>query len=114
MSRQKTLAVDFDGTICKYQPFKDGIIWQEPNEGAVDILTKLNEQGWRIIVFTCRAREEWRKEEGHLGIIAVQDWLDKYHIPYYEVTAEKPIATAYIDDRGLRFTNWQDIKNYFI
>lgn len=112
---RKTLAIDFDGTICKYQPFGDGIIYQEPNEGAADIIQKLKDNGWKIIIFTCRAREEWRDKDGiHYGISSIFDWCRKFDIPFDEITAEKPIATAYIDDRAIRFTNWQDIKNYFI
>ena len=110
--REKTLAIDFDGTICKEQSFKDGEIWQEPNEGAVEVITKLKSQGWKIIVFTCRARPQW--DNYPAGIDQVSNWLIKHNIPFDEITSNKPIARAYIDDRAIRFTNWQDIKNYFI
>lgn len=112
MSRHKVLAVDFDGTICKYQHFKDGVIWQEPQEGAQEILAALRVQGWKIIVHTCRVAQIHADYQE--SIIAVAEWLKKHNIEVDGITAEKPIATAYIDDRGLRFTNWQDIKNYFI
>lgn len=109
MSNRKTLAIDFDGTLCKYQSFGDGVIYQEPNVGAVDVVNKLYNNGWKIIIFTCRARHEF----GGDGIDSIKAWLDRFGIPHHEITAEKPIATAYIDDRAIRFTNWQDIKNYF-
>lgn len=109
---RKTLAIDFDGTICKYQPFKDGIIWQEPNEGAKEVLTKLHDNGWKLIVHTCRAKKSF--ENWAASIAEIEAWLNKHGIPFDDITDEKPIATAYIDDRGLRFTSWQDIKNYFI
>lgn len=109
--KSQTLSIDFDGTICKYQPFKDGKIWQKPNEGAPEIIQKLYER-FNIVVFTCRARPDWPDIERAKNEISL--WLMKYNIPFDEITGVKPIATAYIDDRGLRFTNWQDIKNYFV
>lgn len=109
--KSQTLSIDFDGTICKYQPFRDGKIWQEPNEGASEIITKLYER-YNIIVFTCRARPDWIDVD--LAKAEIGEWLDKHKIPYDEITGVKPIAQAYIDDRGLRFTNWQDMKNYFL
>lgn len=109
--KDKTLAIDFDGTICKYQPFKDGVIWQTPNEGAKEVITKLYEK-FNIAVFSCRARPDW--EDYEQSVANIEEWLKKYEIPFDLVTGIKPIAIAYIDDRGLRFTNWQDMKNYFI
>ena len=108
--RKKTLAIDFDGTICKYQKF--GPITNEPNEGAKEIITQLKEAGWIIIVHTCRAKKEF--EDYQKSIDDIRDWMDHHSIPFDEITASTPIATAYIDARGIRFTNWQDIKNYFL
>lgn len=107
---RKTLAIDFDGTICKYQKF--GPIINPPNEGAKEIITQLKEAGWIIIIHTCRVRPDWEDVEN--SIDEIDAWLHKYEIPFDQITAIKPIATAYIDDRGIRFTTWQDIKNYFI
>ena len=36
---------------------------------------------------------------------------DAYKI---KVVGGKPKAHWYIDDRAIRFTNWKDIKNYFV
>jgi hypothetical protein len=40
----------------------------------------------------------------------VQEWCDKYDISKYitEITAEKPRAILYIDDKAYRFENWND------
>ena len=37
------------------------------------------------------------------------DWLDKHEIPYDEVWFGKPLADLYIDDKGYRFDNWNDV-----
>lgn len=112
--RKKTLAIDFDGTLCRYQPFKDGDIHEEPMEGAVEVIIKLHDAGWKLILWTVRVRPDWPDHKKQLANIkwwlANQGILEKFE----EITATKPIATAYIDDHAIRFTNWQDIKNYFL
>lgn len=105
-----TLALDFDGTICKFQSF--GPLTNPPNEGAQEAITKLKDAGWKIIVHTCRARPDWPDVKATLA--EIERWMKKWKIPYDEITAIKPLATAYIDDRGIRFTNWKDMQNYFI
>ena len=36
--------------------------------------------------------------------------MDKYEIPYDSIlNVEKPLATYYIDNRGIHFTNWADV-----
>ena len=51
---------------------------------------------------------------GKTGTELVWEWLKKHKFDKYisKVTSEKPRATAYIDDRGIRFTDWDScIKN---
>lgn len=109
---KKTIGIDFDGTICKKQHFGDGKIYQEPNEHAKRTIDRLKESGYSIVVFTVRLHEKFggdiqaKKDE-------IARWLNKYEIPFDEITNCKPEAIAYIDDRAIRFTNWQDIENYF-
>lgn len=108
---QKTIAIDFDGVIHRYSKgWHDGTIYDVPMDGAIEALERLMSRGYRMVIFTCRA-------ETQEGAIAVYEWIDKhlnidsrYNI---EVTDKKPKAIAYIDDRGIRFTNWPDVLNYF-
>src|SRR5258708_2390703 len=103
MSNKKILAVDFDGVIHKYSHgWMDGSCYDEPMEGALEMIQKLMEAGYQIVVFTAR------QPQGD-----VKDWLEKYNFPVMDITNEKPMALAYIDDRAIRFTNWRDIGNYF-
>ena len=50
---------------------------------------------------------EWKRKQ-------ITDWLELYKIPYDDLTNQKPPAIAYIDDRAVRFTNWNDIGNYYL
>ena len=100
---QKTIAIDFDGVIHKYSKgWKDGACYDDPMEGSLEALNRLKRKGYNIVIFT--ARED---------IGAVQWWFEDHAGWVPEVTNRKPIAIAYIDDRGIRFTNWKDILNYF-
>jgi hypothetical protein len=109
---KRTLAIDFDGTICKKQPYGNGIIYETPNDGAIEKINKLF-YSFRIVIFTTRLNPDL---EGDLDFKREQivKWLEMYQIKYDELTNNKPQAFAYIDDRAIRFTNWQDITNYFI
>lgn len=99
---KKTIAVDFDGVIHKYsEGYHDGTIYDELMEGAKDALFRLR-QRYEVVVFSVREPQQ------------IIDWLDKQNIVVDEVTNVKPKAVVYIDDRGLRFTNWKDMLNYLI
>lgn len=108
----KTIAIDFDGTICKKQSYGNGEITETPNENASEIIKNLFQE-YKIVIFTTRLNpdfggniEEKRKE--------IENWLIKYGIPFDLVTNNKPSAMVYIDDRAIRFTNWQDVSNYLL
>jgi hypothetical protein len=107
----KTIAVDFDGVLHRYSKgWQDGAIYDPPVEGAVEAFYKLIAAGFDIVVFTTRKDTK-----------AVASWMHKHfdfekrigHFWEPQITNEKPLALAYIDDRGIRFTNWPDILKYF-
>lgn len=110
---QKTIAIDFDGTICVKQSYGDGTIHEIPKDGASHIINKLKNEGYQVVIFTTRLNPKfggdlaWKKEQ-------IENWCKKYDIPFDDITNNKPEAFIYIDDRALRFTNWQDMGNYFI
>jgi uncharacterized HAD superfamily protein len=109
---QKTLGIDFDGTLCKKQPYGDGLIYEGPNTDARKVMQNLREEGFRLVVFTTRLNPGF---PGNVDqkLHEIENWLIKHDIPFDLVTNNKPSAIAYIDDRAIRFTNWQDISNYF-
>ncbi len=99
----KRLLVDFDNVIHDAKSgWLEGIIYGGLIEGAKEKIELLQKSGFEVIVFT--ARED---------TVTVKEWLYKNGLEL-EVTNIKLPALAYIDDRAIRFTNWEDIVKYFI
>jgi hypothetical protein len=105
---RQTLCIDFDGVIYPYSHgWADGVITESPVPGAIEALWSLREAGYAIVIHTTRCREPG--QAGH-----IRAWLEDHGAPViWKVTAEKVPALAYIDDRAVRFTNWDDIRKRF-
>lgn len=96
--RRKTLAVDFDGVVHRYSKgWQGGAIYDPPVRGTTSALHKLS-QRYELVLFT--ARED---------LAAVRRWLvyHNLHHLFADVTNRKPAAWAYVDDRGVRFSSWE-------
>lgn len=104
--RPPTICVDLDGTILEYDGWKGPDHFGEPLPGAYEALSNLKAAGWLIIIYTTRGNEE---------DVAMQ--LKKHNLPFHYINytpyqppgsnAGKPIADVYLDDRAIRFENWQ-------
>lgn len=93
----KTVVFDFDGVIHKYSKgWQDGSIYDEPVEGIKDIIDKLRQSGYQVVVVSTRTA----KREGLKDVIS---WLNKYHIAVDDIQDTKPPAICYIDDRAITF-----------
>lgn len=64
-------------------------------DGAGEALQFFMDRGDTIIIFSVVPEK------------AVRDWMDYFDLPYHEITNKKPLADVYLDDKGLRFTSWQ-------
>jgi len=107
---QINIGVDFDGVIHKCSKgYHDGTIYDEPVEGAREALRKLAEEH-TVVVYTCKARPDRGLVNGRTGSELVWEWLKKYNMSQYvsKVTAEKPRAFAYIDDKAVPFSGGWD------
>lgn len=117
IDHKKTIAIDFDGVIHRYsEGWVDGSIYDRPVQDSFKFIQMLVDNGYTIVVHTTRtdasAIFKWFVEWGRAKM-----YLDLKGYDFYEsiyITQSKPPAIAYIDDRGIRFTNWQDIVKYFI
>jgi hypothetical protein len=108
-----TLAIDFDGVIhCYHLAWGDGgEVTHGPMPGAMRGMWELHLRGYDLVVHTCRTDhdevraliERWFAEE----------YADCGECFPFRVTNVKPPAIAYIDDRGVRFTDWQDLLAMF-
>ena len=114
----KTIAIDFDGVIHQYSKgYADGTAYDFPVDGAFNAIKQLMKWGFAVYIFSTRNEQQ------------IQDWFAIHHFGvttqiiqdqvFWEtpdvlgISKRKIPAIAYIDDRGIRFTNWKDILNYF-
>ncbi|HYE93919.1 MAG TPA: hypothetical protein VEA38_23010 [Terriglobales bacterium] len=101
----KTIALDFDGVLHPYTRGWTGPVPDDepPTYGAVAAVQRIKNEGYRVSIFTCRALTA----DGRAGVIA---WCKRYGIEADEVTAIKPHAVLYVDDRAIRFEgNWSQV-----
>lgn len=104
------IAIDFDGVIHKNSKgFYDGTIYDDPVEGAYESLEKLSKK-YTVIVFSAKARSDRGLVNGKTGIELIWKWLEKHNMSQFvsKVTSEKPRAVKYIDDKAIKFLNWND------
>lgn len=112
-TEKNQLGLDFDGVIHKNSKgFHDGTIYDDPIDGAIDAVKYINETlGYDLVIYSCKATPDRPLVDGKTGIELIWGWLDKYGIKenIKDVTYIKPNAVAYIDDKGITFTNWSDV-----
>lgn len=95
MANKPRLLVDFDGVIHKYRHgWADGTAYDEPVEGAKETLEGLTNRGYEVVIFSTREERQ------------IAAWLRANRFPPYPITNEKVPAVAIIDDRAIRFENW--------
>lgn len=106
---QINVGVDFDGVIHKNSKgYYDGTIYDEPITGAREALEKLSSQH-TVIIYSCKAKSDRGLVNGKTGAALIWEWLKKHDMAQFvsKVTAEKPRARYYIDDKAIRFTDWE-------
>jgi len=94
---EKILAIDFDGVIHRSSlGFHDGTVYDPPIKGSDEALKKLS-QDYTLIVYSCKE--------------LIWEWLAENNMDEYieDVSFEKPNAVCYIDDKAIRFKNWESI-----
>jgi|TARA_Y100000389_G_C17428804_1_gene501257 hypothetical protein len=114
-NEKNQLGLDFDGVIHKNSKgFHNGTIYDEPIEGAIESIKYLNEHlGYNLVIYSCKANPGRPLIKGKNGIELIWDWLEKYNIKdnVKDVTYIKPNALVYIDDKGMKFNNWDECIN---
>lgn len=106
---QINVGIDFDKVIHKCSKgYYDGTIYDDPVEGAYEALEKLSKR-YTVIVYTCKAKPDRGLVSGKTGTELVWEWLKEQNMAQFvsKVTAEKPRARFYIDDKAIRFTDWE-------
>jgi len=103
--KQKTLCIDFDDTLRSR--------WDDsPIVGAAEALSKLKQEGYRIVIGSARINPKLWGDLVHFRIKDIKNWLDEHNIPYDDIVVYKPAAALYIDDKGYRFEgDWEKTYN---
>lgn len=98
------IAIDFDGVICDIDGIPNRTLdlrKRNPVKDSLDAVKYFKSLGYDIWVYSSNP---------DLG--EVKKWLINHKFPELEITNIKKPAHIYIDDRAVRFTNWQDIRRY--
>jgi hypothetical protein len=114
---EKRIAIDFDGVIHDdYLGFHDGTIYGEKYAGVDNALKTIFDMGFEIVIFTAKAKADRPLVNNKTGIELVWEWLELQELSQYiiAVTAEKPRAKVYIDDKAYRHTNWVETMEFLI
>lgn len=108
---RSTIALDFDGVVHRYSKgLHDCTIYDDPMPGTLNALKELSKK-FKIVIFTCRADPKNPLVNGRTAIGLIWEWLIDHGLAVYvdRVTAIKPKAMYYVDDKGIKFTNWEEV-----
>lgn len=113
-----TIAIDFDGVIHQYtSPWSHVLeISDPPVDGAFEFIRGALREGFDVVIFTARANADpnakWfnnNPKHDPSGVDKnIREWMVRHGLEQeiadkIEITAIKPSAAVYIDDRGWRF-----------
>lgn len=98
MRKKYTVCFDFDGVIHSYTSGWKGetIIPDPPVPGIGEAIKSIRDAGYEIAVFSTRCMTKAGRE-------AVRAYLDDNNIKVDKISAYKPPAIVYIDDRAICF-----------
>ncbi|MEK9993384.1 MAG: hypothetical protein VW646_01380 [Hydrogenophilales bacterium] len=105
------IAIDFDGVIYKNSlGFHDGTLYDKPLPGSHKGLKELSKR-YNIVIYTCKANPSRPTVEGKNGIELVKEWLKLNNMWQFvsEIVWGKPNVKFYIDDKCIRFFNWEQL-----
>ena len=107
------IVIDLDGTICAIKKENESYDELLPIPGAAEKIRELRSAGHYVIILSSRNMATCKGNIGkvmrNVGKLTL-GWLEKYDIEYDEIFFGKPNGEIYIDDRALRFSNWDSIN----
>ena len=117
---KKTIVFDFDGVIhIGYKGWKDGSIYGKIDTRLIDYIKTLMEK-YYIVISSNRPAEQItvHLNKMNLGVQFEVFKKDLENNMYWNkddaigVTNEKAVGILYVDDRGYRYNNFDDFKNF--
>lgn len=106
-----TIALDFDGVIHEHvSPWTDAHeIHDGPVPGALDFIRGAIDAGCEVVIYTARANTA--STVPHVYAWLVKHGLEERYAWHIRITALKPAAVVYIDDRAWRFEGtWPSLE----
>lgn len=119
LEKECIIAVDFDGTITTRGDLGNHDLELQP--GAYEVLHRLHEDDFKLILWTCRGGDNleealvFLEEEGLLEVFdSINDQLDEVKEVYASILGKKVGADIYIDDKNIftKEVNWKEIEKY--
>lgn len=113
LTTRKKYCFDLDGTICETKKSEETYSDVLPIEGMPELLRELKSKDNYIIIYTARNMVTYN---GNIGKInkyqtpVIIDWLKKYDIPFDELILSKVVSDYYVDDKAIRFTNTNQLR----
>lgn len=116
MSKQKTIAVDLDGTLARYDGWRGIDHIGDPLPGAAEFVRRLRQLG-RVMIYTTRCTSEVRGDDrGDPGELRdrIANWCNAHGIEFDEIwTGQgKPLYAALVDDRAVACRPQDDASAY--
>jgi hypothetical protein len=114
----KTLVIDFDGTIAedKYPYIGKAL------PGAKEAIRKLKDAGYEIVIFSCRTTKNDGKPEAEVAEQKerMADWMRENDIPFDRIEDGrdgKPHCLYFVDNKALHYggnDDWESICQYIL
>ena len=102
---EKTFVFDIDGTICTNT---DGLYEEAvPHQKRINYINELYDKGYKIVMFTARGsttNKEWYE--------FTKKQLNNWGLKFHELILKKPYGNLYIDDKGIRDSDFFNEKVY--
>ena len=111
----KTIVFDFDGVVHRNSKgFHDGTIYDEPTKNIRSIFMYLKNNGYLIAINSCKLRSDRPKVNNKTGEELIVDWLWKYDLSGFVdiLEAEKTPGIMYIDDKAMRFNQYDSFDKF--
>lgn len=95
------IVIDLDGTICTEEKMFSRSL-AKPIPKAVESVNSLYDAGHIVLIYSARLWIEYEM---------TVHWLTSNGIKFHQLIMGKPQGDVWIDDRAIRFDNWENILN---
>jgi len=96
----KWVGIDWDDCLVNNSGYPD-FIPTTPTQGAIDVLNRLDSNGYKIIIYTARPWSDYHN---------IEKYCEHYKIPARRIICGKPLFKYIIDDKNIEFKgNWDEV-----